>query len=902
MDRPSPHDWERVKSILASALDLVPDERDGYLDEACDGRGDLREEVTSLLAAHARIPDEVSLTHPFAGGASHAADERLAASMLGTTVGAYRLVDVLGQGGMGVVYLAARADGVHEGEAAVKLLRRGFQPEDLARFRAEQRILARLEHPGIARLLDAGVTDDGQPYLIMEYVAGSPITEHCDAGRLEVDARLGYFAEICDTLRYAHRNLVVHRDLKPSNIMVDREGRVKLLDFGIAKLLDEDAYPGAPLTRTGLRVLTPEYASPEQLRGEPVTTSSDVYGLGLLLYELLAGRRPFRLDGLSAAEVERVVCGTDPVRPSQAIDAAAALARGATPEKLRRKLTGDLDVIVLTALRKKPERRFASVRELAEDLRRHRNGQTVTARPATVRYRLSRFARRHRMPLAALMLVVFSLVAGIVATTRQALETRRRLDEVRSLANTLLFDLHDAVEDIPGTTPVRRLMVSNALFHLDALAGDLGRDPDLKGELAEAFERIGRIQGDPQFANLGDLQGSLASYARARELRDEILAAAPDDRDARRARAHIVSRQAVIDSWNGDNDLAIARSGEALAELEELLVGNAGDAGLRAEIARVRDERGWWRMWAGELEDGIADSRAAVAEARDLLVVSPDDLDLRLQHWTCLYHLAEGLKFRGDPPGALFALREGETLLRDLEGAHPANPRVLSGLQVCLRLIGENLEEIDLRQALDAYREALASARALYAVDANNTNTQRSLAACHNAIGGLLLVMNRWPEAITAFEEALPVRRDLWIQDPGNLNHGKSLAITHQRLCETLVQLGEYRAAQEHGHAAIRIHEQVLARTRNDAMQEANVASVCGVTGRAYLAEARAAEVSSTEVQAAWQQALELISRTVTILERLSREGRLPSYWDQELAGALLEKDEARRMVDRPGG
>ena len=913
MVRQSVADWESIKSILESVLDLDPDERNAYLDNSCRGHDHWRREIESLLFAHDSIPADGTLTCPFAP--AHP-EGPIDTSLLGRLIGSYRLTAVLGRGGMGVVYLAERSDGQHARKVAVKLLRRGFLPQEFERFGSEQRILARLEHPNIAQLLDGGVTDDGLPYLIMEYVDGRPVTEHCDENRLGTDERLAFFAEVCEALQFAHRNLVVHRDLKPSNILVDSEGHVKLLDFGIAKLLDEDAFPGAPLTRTGLRVLTPEYASPEQMRGEPVTTAADVYGLGLLLYELLCGHRPYRLSGLSAANVERTVLGTEPMRPSRMANSAIEIAtadgdvrlvspaelcraRASNPDRLRRRLEGDLDVIVLKALRKEPERRYPSVTELVEDLRRHAGGLPVSARPATIRYRMSRFTTRHRGPLLAVGLLILSLVAGIVATSRQAIETRRHFEEVRGLANTLLFDLHDAIRDVPGTTPVRRLMVTNALFHLDALARDLNRDPGLKSELAEAYERIGRIQGDPRYANLGNLSGSLESYEMARKLREELYADHPDDTASKQALANIMSHQAVIDSWNGDNDSAIVLSRRALDMLEDVQTASAPDRLLRADIARVRSELGWWRIWAGETVGGITDTEQASAEWDALLTGAGDDLDLRLGRWLCRYYLAEGIKFAGDPEGALKVLRDSETQLRDLESRHPTNPRVLSGLQVCLRLIGENLEETDPQRALASYRDALESARKLYAIDASNSNTLRGLAYCHNSLGSMLLTLGRLPEAVESLTESLPIREGLWEQDPENLNHGKSLAITHQRLCETLTLMGEFVRALEHGQAAIRIHETVLEQTSGDEVQAANVASAVSATARAYRGLAEQEGLSGDEVTTAWGETRNLLERSLGIFRDLEARGLLSEYWEHELERVNEEKDEAERILGR---
>jgi eukaryotic-like serine/threonine-protein kinase len=387
--------WEQVKKIFAGALDS-PD-REAYLDATCSGNPTLRRYADQLLRAHSLepgllerrfIPDE-DPEHPPAD------------ALIGRRVGAYVIARKIGQGGMGAVYLAERDDDFTQ-QVALKLIRPGLQSAELvSRFRTERQILANLQHAGIARLLDGGVTDDGHPYLVMEYVDGVPITTFCDENRLPISERLRLFGEVCAAVQFAHRNLVVHRDLKPSNILVTGSGDVKLLDFGIAKLLDPSSGDRSiAWTRAEMRLLTPEYAAPEQVRGETITTATDVYSLGVLLYELLTGRRPFRLSEQVAAEVERLICEETPVPPSTAVAAFETVvhpggrselltldrvseARCTHPVRLRRVLRGDLDNVVMMALRKESERRYASAERFAEDIERYLSGRPIIARKDT---------------------------------------------------------------------------------------------------------------------------------------------------------------------------------------------------------------------------------------------------------------------------------------------------------------------------------------------------------------------------------------------------------------------------------------------------------------------------------------------------------------------------------------
>jgi eukaryotic-like serine/threonine-protein kinase len=451
--------WARIDALFGEALDRPPAERLAFLEAACGEDRELFEAVRSLLANEAAAGEMIgeSITDfapDLLASLPPEPDAEGDAGWVGRRVGAYRLVAEIGRGGMGAVYLAERADGEFEKRVALKLVKRGMDTDEiLRRFQFERRILASLEHPNIARLYDGGATDDGRPYLVMELVEGERLTAYCDARGLGVPARLELFRSVCAAVQHAHHNLVVHRDLKPSNILVTAAGIPKLLDFGIAKLVDDDG-GDSPRTRTGMRILTPEYAAPEQVRGEPVTTASDVYALGAVLYELLTGRRPFVRrgddtgDGDDAPTAERaatrpsIAIGRPPVEPE-----VVATARGTTPDRLRRLLRGDLDTVVLKALEADPRLRYQSAQQLLEDLERFRDGLPVLARPAALGYRAGKFVRRHRVALATASLVLVSLLGGLGAALWQAdraAAERDRADQQRAIAE----DERDAAEEV----------------------------------------------------------------------------------------------------------------------------------------------------------------------------------------------------------------------------------------------------------------------------------------------------------------------------------------------------------------------------------------------------------------------------------------------------------------------
>jgi serine/threonine protein kinase len=469
----TPERWQKIDQILDDVLELEACDRAGFLDKACPDDNELRSEVESLLAASERSGNFIEL--PFLSAADTSDGDSI--SLAGQSLGPYRLLREIGHGGMGVVYLAVRADDEFKKQVAIKLVQPGPHNKDLLRrFRRERQILANLDHPNIARLFDGGTTERGVPYLVMEYITGTPITEYCDERKLSITDRLKLYRDVCAAVQHAHQSLVIHRDLKPSNILVTAEGDVKLLDFGIAKLLDTDSTSLSLDTTTGVPVMTPEYASPEQIRGEPVTTASDVYSLGIVLYELLTGHYPYRFKDRSLSEIIRVICEQEPELPSRAISRVetkpeqngrpqtslspetVSRTREGKPEKLRARLRGDLSDIVLMALRKAPQHRYSTVEQLSEDIRRHLEGRVVLARKATLAYRASKFIRRYKTGAAVAMILLLTLLGGIFATLRQASIARQETRDKRRMLYAAEMRLAAQAWDTTNIVRLRELI------------------------------------------------------------------------------------------------------------------------------------------------------------------------------------------------------------------------------------------------------------------------------------------------------------------------------------------------------------------------------------------------------------------------------------------------------------
>jgi serine/threonine protein kinase len=826
----TPEEWHKIKEVLQTALELDPHARGNFLDSACAGQSSMRSEVESLLESHEQ--DKAFLEQPAAIDAVDVVSRRASAAWIGRHLGPYELLEEIGEGGMGAVYRAVRADGMYDKQVAIKLIRTSLSTDYfVSRFKNERQILAGFEHPNIARLLDGGVTEDGLPFVVLEFVAGVPIDQYCALHDLSVTDRLKLFRTVCSAVQYAHQNLVVHRDLKPGNILVTEDGIPKLLDFGIAKILDPQQEENeGDRTLTVMRIMTPDFASPEQVRGESITTSSDVYSLGVILYVLLTGRRPYRMSSTAPHEMIKAICDTDPEKPSTAVtqfekreravkaDAAPSVAREAEPhskrEKLRRALAGDLDNIVLKALRKEPERRYATVEQLSEDVRRHLEHLPVIARKDTPGYRTAKFIQRHKAGVAATAAVVLVLIAGLLITLREAhiaraneIRAEHRFNDVRQLANSLIFDVHDSIKDLPGSTPARKIIVDRALQYLSGLAQESGGDLALQRELATAYERVGLVQGHYLQNSLGDTQGSLITYQKALQLREQVEAKSRDWNDRLAlAQAH---RLVANQQWaTGDNRAARENLNEAIAISEALNKTRPNDSQVLYELGfdyEVSGDIGYSASSGGGAK-AKDDYRNALTVDEAILRINPDDFHALDGYATDLSKVGGSLE-RTDPDAAL-AYFEKELEIEQKLHQRSRDIRYARGVALTYGHMASVYGNMgDYPRALENDSRDLAIYQELIRVDPQNSLLQQGLAIQYVNTATQLGRTGKLPLSLTYMDKGLEIMRAIVASSPQNTPQRRILGEMYRARASNLLKLHEPKAALKDLENACAIHE-----------------------------------------------------------------------------------------------
>ncbi|MBL8214747.1 MAG: serine/threonine protein kinase [Bryobacterales bacterium] len=828
----TPERWRAADDLFQQAADLPHSERSAFLDQHCPDP-DLRRDVEILLDS-LKTGDVTAAANAVKLATDAWAREQPSLGV-GAMVGPYKLAALIGQGGMGAVYRATREDDEFHKQVAVKVVKRDMGTVAiLQRFRTERQILATLEHPGIARLLDGG-TAQGIPFFVMEFVDGKAITSYCRDRNLSPPDRVRLFLQVCDAVQYAHRNLVVHRDLKPGNILVNESGSVKLLDFGIAKVLTPDL--GVESSQTvGLRLFTPDYASPEQVRGETVGTTADIYSLGTVLYELLSGQRAHRITTYTPLEIVEVICRRDPVPLSQA-----------APPPFRSAVAGDLETIVAKAMDKDPARRYASVDLLRLDLENYLEGRPISARPPALLYLAGKFIRRHRISVAVAGVSAAALVLTAAFALYQATQARDRFQQVRRMARTMLFEFHDELDRVPGNTKAKALLVSTAREYLDNLSRSAGRDRELIAELAEAYEKLAQVQGGTSDVNLGNRIAALDSRRRALDLRLRIAGTAArsdsgmidvaarlanDLRDLGRIQESVAAGRHAVDlairylprSAAYRNNLSTAHAfyaralqdngqlSEALMEYEraEQALVAWGDPPLR-NLLSVQQDRADLLHTAGRVEEAVA----LLSEVERKLTTMIDGtveerVRLRLERLRNLTRVMLAEMYYdpftaslNQPAEAMRYRNLVSASWRHLQSLDPHDSMAKLNMAICD-------SESALTQILLDPADAEHRARGAYSIFVtldggapNDTHTTPRRARAQTRLGVVLSANNRLPEALPLLRESVATQRALAARQPDNLRFAGSLVWTLTALAEAERKAGNPDAAGRLSEEAI---------------------------------------------------------------------------------------------------
>lgn len=711
--------WLRTEAIFHEAVATSEPERTAILEARCGSDTELMAELRSLLEAC-----EAEEKRSAESSSDPAKD-----SVKNHIVGPYALDRLLGRGGMGAVYLAHRVDGQFEQQVAIKIIDMPLGTSLFReRFRTERQILAGLSHPYIAHLLDGGISEDGELYLAMEYVDGISIAHYCEQSKLSIRQRLILFKKVCDAVQFAHQNLVVHRDLKPDNILVTADGTPRLLDFGTAKILTPlVSGTDSEFTRSGFQTFTPRYASPEQVLGQSISTASDVYSLGVLLYILLAKTHPYELKEFSTEEMLRVICNEQPLKPS----AAATASTHAATERL----DPDLDAIVLKALRKEPSERYATVDQFGTDILAYLDKRPVIARRGTFRYKAGKFVRRNRLAIVAASLLFVTMLVGIGGILWQRRRADARSEDLRQLSNSLLSEIDDAIKELPGSTPVQQLLVQRVTEHLDRMSKDAAGDRQTGLDLIDAYTKLGNLQGNIYEQNIGDPKGAMVSLDKALTIAQELRTNRPKD-------AQVLGAYGLTQQSRSDVLLGMDRDQEAYAA-------------IRSSVEAFDEETSGKTVSTTEL------SNAATAYS---------DLGDQLGQ--------PGFTVFDNSTGALKAYEKSLELSLRALAVDPNFNRAKRSVATEHIKIGNILVETDPLSAIDEYQKSLVVRDALPPSEKTKSSHQRMMGMTYWELGVALTQARDYPRAIEALDRARDTMGKIATADPKNMRAQYDLSAT----------------------------------------------------------------------------------------------------------------------------
>ncbi len=828
------NEWLKIKEIFHQTLDLPKNERNSFLANQDDF---VRLEVSRLLESHEKIANFIA--EPLA--VEIGLDTN---SYLGKTIGNYKILEIIGTGGMGQVFLAEK-NGLDK-KFALKIIKRGMDTEAvLKRFVRERQILSRLEHPNIANLLDAGSTENDLPYFVMEYIEGETITRFCDTHQLNTFERLEIFQKVCKAVKYAHQNLIIHRDIKPSNILVTADGTPKLLDFGIAKLLDSNEFENTT-TAMQARMLTPEYASPEQINGLQITMATDVYSLGVVLYELLSGVRPFKSEKKSYQEVANLVLTLEPQKPSVVVNNRWSVVRNTSENRDKtqsdavnpkskiqnpKSLKGDLDNIILKALRKDSERRYQTVQEFSEDIRRFLTGLPVTATADSSFYRFSKFIKRNKIGTA--IATVILLLSGIsiwqgIAANRERAKAENRFEQVRKLANIVLFEYHDGIAKLPGATEMREKMVKDSVEFLDNLSAENFGNLDLQRDIARAYRKVGDIQGDGNTGNVGKSNEALQSYQKAFAIQEKIIEKNPNNVEDRQMLGDLYIEIGGQQRNVGDLPNTEKSFQSALQIFADLQTRFPNDFKMRSALARALWNIASLKTTQNSFDESLENYQKAVEIYKQLAIDDAPNTKNHLRNVALTYKsMGSIFQVRGENEKALQYFQNSLAIDLENAGNNPNDVSAALDLSFTYGSVASALRDAkDFQKAKENHQKAIEIRAKIFNADNKNAFAENALARGFQEFGRTFLIEQKFDEAQTHISKAQTFYQKMAVSDAENYEK-------KMRLAENTALLGyvnglnqNLNKANEFYSKSLAIYSDLLKREKLSALNQRRFAAV----------------------------------------------------------------------------
>jgi eukaryotic-like serine/threonine-protein kinase len=870
----------KLEELFIKALEIPSDEREEFIDSNCKNDSILKERLKTLLDSDAIANDQNFLEISAIESEAEIINQSFTDSRIGQIVGQYKIKERLSSGGMGTIYLASRIDDF-EKFVALKIIKRGMDTDDIvSRFRIERQILANLEHPNIARLIDGGTTIDGLPYFAMEYVEGVSISDFCRSKKLSVTERLKLFLSVCSAVSYAHQNLIVHRDLKPSNILVTGDGSPKLLDFGIAKLLDSSASEN--FTKTGMQILTPTYASPEQVRGEQITTAADIYSLGVVLFEMLAEELPFQVSSKNTAELIRMICEKEPEKPSSL--------KNDTKSKINnpKSLSGDLDNIILKALQKDRTRRYSSVESFANDIRLHLGGLPIKARPDSFRYRAGKFMRRNRIAVGAVALIGLMLVTSISSILWQANKTQiasekaeRRADNLRRLSSSFAVELHKEILNLPGSLHARELLLNRAVEQLDALVSDSDGNPALQDELAQSYYNLGLVPNHPSAQLVSTF------FQKGIDLYLNLLADDPGNVRFNQQLTKGYTHLANVEKVRGRSDEALEYLTKANVSLTNIL-SNETDLETRRLSFEIEGERSAILILQGKASEALDSSRKLLAIGGELKNSETSSDEFDRASYTSRYNICKAMVYLGDYQNAINIQLTELSEWTDLQKQFPNDTRFqyqLWAIQRSLSVAFErNGKKDNAEKALIASQKLIEE---LLKSSPEDVGYQRNTSFTYLAFGQFWLRQKSFQTAINYFEKARGLSEKIYDADRERGETISDLSRIYAGLGTSIKFLGQTEEGFDNLQKSITFFRKSLVHDPENALLKRDFAETLFVLGSLLMAKNDRESILKTR---------ETFSESLKIWQSLESRNQLNAE-DKNKPNEVLAESEKARVV-----